>query len=259
MTGSSNNQSKRKASNQSLFGGAPVKKANTSKPSEEKGRIPPKGLSSDFGSDDFDDLPSPEELFGRPKSSFAVPESPVWETTQPAEPEQETACVDPAKLCIGDNGQSDAGQDPIVIDSTPETGATQTAMTTQASQPPQFSEHSKSIEIWDDHSFSSGEDIFTNTGYQDSTATTAPLAPSTANTIYSPKRKVSALDEGSVEQRQNRSSGEFIRNTFIGASTVVAPESTRENSLPKADDASTGWEDIDRGLYEEFQHLINFY
>lgn len=256
---SSKTQSKRRASNKSLFGGAPVKKATISKPKEDKARSPPQILSSDFGDDDFDDLQSPEELFGRPKSSFAVPESPVLEPTRPTEPEQDVACVEPARLSIRDNGQSDAGQDPIVIDSTPERGATQAAMTTQAFQPPQSSEHTKSIEIWDDHSYDSGEDIFTNPEYQDSTGTTAPLASSTANTIRSPKRKTSALGEGSVEQSQRRSSGKFIPNTFIGASTVVAPESTRENRLPAADDASTGWEDIDRGLYEEFQHLINFY
>lgn len=255
--GCSKTASKRRASNQSPFGGAPVKKASISKPREGKVQIPAKDLSSEFGEDDVDDLPSPSELFGGTKSSLAIPESPIVEKAQLSEPE--VACVDPSKLSIEDHRGADAGQDPAIFESTPETSATQAVMPIQESQPPQSPQHSRPIEIWDDFSYSSGEDIFTSAEYQDSTATTAPLASSTANTIRRPKRKASILGEATLEPSQNKSPGKFIRNAFVGSSTVVASESTPKNRLPTTDDSSTDWEDIDRGWYEEFQHLINFY
>lgn len=253
----SKTQSKRKASNQSLFSGAPIKKANTSKPGEEKPQSPPKSLSSDFGDDDFDELPSPSALFGGTKSSFVVSESPVVETERQAEPE--VTCVDPSKLSVGDGGQSDTGGDTAVVDPALKTGSNQAVMATQVSQPCQSSVRTKPIEIWDDLSYGSAENIFTITEYQGSSDTTAPFASSAVNTGRSPKRRTGVSSEDQTEQSQIQSSGKFNHDTFIRSSAVMASDSICEERMPTADDTSIGWEDIDRGMYEEFQHLINFY
>lgn len=191
------------------------------------------------------------------KSNLAAPESPVVETERQAE--SEVACVDPSKLSFGDDGQRNTGQDAAVVDSITETGSAQAVKASQVFQPFQSSVSTKPIEIWDDLSYGSGDDIFTNTEYQDSSATTVPLASSTANTTRSPKCRTGALSEAQTEQSQTHSSGKFDHNTFIRSSAIMASDSIREERLPTTDDTSTGWEDIDRGLYEEFQHLINFY
>lgn len=254
---SSKSASKRRASDRSLFGGAPIRKANVSFAKKEKAQSPPKNLSSEFGDDDFDDLPSPSELFGATKSSLAIPESPVVEAARSTDPE--VLCVDPAKISIEDDGGTNTGQDAAMVDPMTEDNLTRPLMTAQASQPFKYPDRTRPFEIWEDLSYSSGEDIFTNTEYQESTATTAPLAPSTGNMIRNTKRRASVFEARDQEQSQRLPSEGLIRNAFIRSSAGVTSDSARESRLSTADESSTGLEDIDRGLYEEFQHLINFY
>lgn len=261
--GPSKKQLERKASNKSLFDSAPVKKANISKREEKKPQSFPRGSSSDFGDDDFEDLPSPSWLFGTTKSSLAMHESAMVDISQSTDPE--AVCVDPAKLTISDKWQSNTSQDSTSVDPIPEAAATQALIATQASQPFESPKHSESVKVWDDFSYDSGEEIFTNPGYQDSSATTAAFVPSTTNTTRTsnPKREASTSGKDPPEQNQKLLQEYSPRGTFPASSAVAVPDSTsidREDCSPMAaDDSSTGWEDVDRGLLEEYKHIINFY
>lgn len=248
--GGSSKGPKRIRSNQSLFPSAPVRKASISAFKKEKPKSPPKSASSDFGDEDFADLPSPSDLFGKSEPSCIVPETPVASTAQP-----EVICVDPSSLSIGDSCQSGAYHDDQNIDP-PGPAHTKTLDTVPASQPSECSNNLKCTQLWDDSSDDPIEDIFTDMGYQDSPATSAPLTGSTGNTIRSPKRGSSAQEKALFEQSQKNPPKYLSCDTFPETQTVAVPvpASTDHDDL-----SDEGWEDIDRCMLEEFKHIINFY
>lgn len=251
--GGSSKGPKRIRSNQSLFPSAPVRKASISGFKDEKAKSAPKPASSDFGDDDFADLPSPSELFGKSEPSCIVPETPVASSVQPTQ--AEVICVDPSTLSIGDSCQSGAYHDDQNIDP-PGPAHTKILDTVPASQPSECSNNLKCTKLWDDSSDDPIEDIFTDMGYQDSPATSAPLTGSTGNTIRSPKRGSSAQEKALFERSQMNPPKYLPRDTFPETQTVAVPDSA---STDHGDQSDEGWEDIDRCMLEEFKHIINFY
>jgi len=118
-----------------------------------------------------------------------------------------------------------------------------------------------SFDIWSDGIYNSQEDIFTNPGIPDSSAITAPFAPSTASASRGLKRKARALEEtdGNIQaQTKPQTSQEPTRELNTLSMQESIPADIEAHTPSTAEGASTGWEDIDRTMIEEYGRFINF-
>lgn len=262
-------QARRKPSFQAQLRTKPGSKRTHSITEEKQPRSSPRISSSEFGDDSFDDLPPLSVLLGDIGSSFARPPSPMAGIVQPSDTGQD--CIDPTKLSIGESSPNTDLPSSAQVDSAVEAKAAGEMSATQAIRPLQSPEYPEASEICDDLTPDSWKEIFTNPpeefftnpGGLKSSATSAPFAPSTANTTLDLKRKANTLDESPEEGSQNRlapfSSREVLHEpvSISARDPVLGAKESRTSTT--ADSASFEWEDVDRGLLEEYGRFINFY
>lgn len=131
----------------------------------------------------------------------------------------------------------------------------------QSTQNRRFQKRRSIFDIWNDDIFDPEKDIFTNPGILDSSATTVPFAPSTANATRSLKRKAHVLEEthGNIQKLPTQQSSQDMPQEVndLGGDESV-PAEVEGHTLSPAQDAPTGWEDIDRLMFEEYGRFINF-
>jgi hypothetical protein len=171
--------------------------------------------------------------------------------------ERRTAHIDPKTLSVE--------EDEVVLhDSTktipPIPAAVNAATTAHTGRNIQRPTRRSIFEIWSDDVYDSEKDIFTNRGIIDSSATTAPFAPSTANTTRSLKRKARALEEthGNIQMQPSQQSSQEVARGLNAQAQELVPADIEAHAPSTTADAPTGWEDVDRLMQEEYGRFINF-
>jgi hypothetical protein len=142
---------------------------------------------------------------------------------------------------------------PVEVDAAP-------MPSSQSTQNRHSQKHRSIFEIWSDDIFDTEKDIFTNPGILESSATTMPFAPSSANATRSLKRKAHVLEEthGNIQKIPTQQSSQDMPQEFndLEGDESVSTEVKGHTSSP-VQDAPTGWEDIDRLMFEEYGRFIN--
>lgn len=235
---------KRRSSTRRENGNNGTAKQPASKTGEKESNTQAKTFSSDFGDDSLDDLPSLSDLIRGIESSTAPADQAVSEAHQ--------------------RGDS-------VFDS-PVTGAEPVGAADGPKEPQSLQTlHAREfIEISDDSSPEPGKNIFTNHGDIESSVATAPLSSSSGNIIRLPTRKTSrpcGTYEAKLPERAERSrSPKYLlppldlRHNLTHLQPLSAIDSISKDQVHRAPtNSSSGWDDVDRLLLEEFKDVINHY
>lgn len=180
------------------------------------------------------------------------------EMTQPYE--SEDIFIDPGSLSVEN---SDKGL--IVPDSTRTASTAVDAATpmptSQTAQHRRFHERRSIFDIWSDDFLEPEKDVSTNPSILDSSAPTAPFAPSTANTTRNLKRRAHVLGEthGNIVKQNTQQTPQEATQEMDDPEVEESVHAEAESETPSnAEDAPTGWEDIDRLMFEEYGRFINF-
>lgn len=259
-TKSSTAQIGRKSSFQTQLRTKPTSNKNAST-IEKKRQQSPLGISSsEFDDDSFADLPSPSKLLAGSARKFAKPPSPKTGTTQPGD--TDNASIDPRTLSAKGNDQGVILHDPTRTVSAALDAAT-AVHTNQSIRHPRPPKRPYTFDIWTDDVSDIENDVFTNPSIllNSSATTSAPFAPSSANTTRSLKRKARALEEthGNIQAQSSfqPSLGTTQRLNTLAAQEAI-PSEIEAHAPPTVEDVPTGWEDVDRLMLEEFGRFINF-
>lgn len=201
-------------------------------------------ISSDFDDDSLDDLPSLSDLI-RGIESGTAPEDQVV----PEAHESGDSVFDSPIAGVEQADTRDGSKEP------------------QSLQTPQAREF---IEISDDSSPEPGKNVFTNHGDVESSVATAPLSSSTGNIIRLPTRETSGpcgMYEAKIPNRAEISrSPKYLlppldmRHTLTHLQSMSTTDSISKDQVHRAPtNSSSGWDDVDRLLLEEFKDVINHY
>lgn len=126
------------------------------------------------------------------------------------------------------------------------------------------------IEISDDSSPEPGINVFTNHGDVESSVATAPLSSLSGNIIRLPTRKTSrpcGMYKAKIPERAEISrSPKYLlppldmRHTLTRLQPMSTIDSISKDQVHRAPtNSSSGWDDVDRLLLEEFKDVINHY
>ncbi|KAJ5292397.1 sedoheptulose-1-7-bisphosphatase [Penicillium atrosanguineum] len=248
---------KRISSFQSQLRGKPTSNSSQSIIEKEGHESRARTSSSDIEDFSFADLP-PTGLLARSVRRFVKSNSPLVEKTYLKE--SEDAIINPKSFEI-----ENSDQDLIVPDSTRTIFTAVVAATPMPAS--QNTQHRRSLkrrsifDIWSDDVLDSERDIFTNPSFLDSSATTAPFAPSTANTTRNLKRTIHVLEDthgNAQKQDTQQTSRESTQEPDDPEVEEPVPVEAKAETTSTAEDAPTGWEDIDRLMFEEYGRFINF-
>ncbi|KAJ5570592.1 uncharacterized protein N7459_010022 [Penicillium hispanicum] len=221
-------------------------------------------LSSDYRDDSFDDLPSPSQLFANTNPRPAPPDSLLAGTTQAVEAGID--CIDlttptPEKVHPAESHNESTEKVDLMV----EAGLPSISEPARVIEPTLFPTDQKSPEIWD-YSGSDSQFVFDRATNVESSATTAPSASLWLNVPHIPKRKASVLGDAHEDEIQKRLEVSPSLDTLGPMSTSntksaagLAEADLTDRAPTESDDTSTGWEDVDRMLLEEFSDIINFY
>jgi hypothetical protein len=251
---SSKTQTGRTSSFQSQLRTKPTGSRKGSTIEKSRPQSPLRISSSDFEDDSFADLPSPSGLLARSTCGFAKSHSPKAGATELGE--TRTAHIDPETLSV------EKGDQEVVLHDSTKTipAAVNAATTAHTGRNIQRPTRRSIFEIWSDNVYDSEKDIFTNRGIIDSSATTAPFAPSTANTTRSLKRNARALEEthGNIQMQPSQQSSQGVARDLDAQAQELVPADIEADTPTTTEDAPTGWEDVDRLMLEEYGRFINF-
>ncbi|KAJ5174318.1 uncharacterized protein N7482_000195 [Penicillium canariense] len=235
----------RKASNQARNRTQSKTVRSASRKVKCKSRDPPKIFSSDFDDDSLNDLPPLSWIMENPGSGLT-------------------------KVDLAVTEHSPQRGDSIVISPFPDIEPTSTRNQTQELQPLQIPQPHDIIEIPDTSTPESGKHVFTSLDAPESPITTAPFAASSGHVIHPPVRKsgsfCQAYEELFLQRAQQSPSPEYhlpelnTGRTMHQLKTMAAVDQAfvDDEHLPSTD-SSSGWDDVDRLLLEEFQDIIHHY
>lgn len=236
------------------FGANGNRKVSIPSTDQKRPENPPKQASSDYGDDAFDDLSPPPWMYGNNGSSFARPDAPVASDVQPED--TNVAFVDLTTPCDQEELLEGA-----ITDFGPGTEATTGA--SEATEP-QATQTQENKEGQDDPTSQFECEIFTNPFNLTSSATTMPLSSVDTNVPRNPKRKASTIDEcldQSNKKQEHESPKDSIEEAHVPLRMPVrfTMKDFENTPSPVSDEESTGWDDVDRLLLEEFKDIVNFF
>ena len=249
---------RRNSSFQSQLRTKPISNKNQSMIQKGGQESPIRISSSDFEDSSFAELPSSTGLLARNARRFAKQNSPLVEMTQSHEPED--IFIDPRSLSIDNSDKGLIVPDSIRTVSTAVDAATPMP-TSQNTQHRRFHERRSIFDIWSDDFLEPEKDVSTNPSILDSSAPTAPFAPSTTNSTRNLKRRSHVLEEthGNVLKRTTQETSQEATQEMDDLEVEESAHAEAETETPSnAEDAPTGWEDIDRLMFEEYGRYINF-
>lgn len=234
----------RRSSSRRANGNNGTAKQTASKTGEKEPSTQVKIFSSDFDDDSLDDLPSLSDLIRGIESSTAPADQAVPEAHQ-----RGNSVFDSPLAGAEPGGAADGPKEP------------------QSLQTPHAREF---IEISDDSSPEPGKNIFTNHGDVESSVATAPLSSSSGNIIRLPTRKTSrpcgTYETKLPERAETSRSPKYLlppldlRHNLAHLQPLSTIDSISKDQVHRTPtNSSSGWDDVDRLLLEEFKDVINHY
>lgn len=225
-------------------------KSNVHTPPKRRPKSPSRILSSDYGEDGFNDLPSPSTFLEAAGPSIACVGSSNVGLPQSKEVEQ--MFIDPSVLSLpGPNALEKV--DTIIRPITPT--ATSSEHDAGRSHPLLQPE---TVNEWDSAMSDYTPATMTSPLAVKSSATSVLLDISPSNANRSPKGKEKAIDISDEGLEQPIIDQYPLMNTLheiLSVPSAMARSTSNGGDEHPVDE----WEDIDRMLYEEYKNIVNFY
>lgn len=234
----------RRSSSRLANGDNGTAKQTASKTGEKESSTQAKIFSSDFDDDSLDDLPSLSDLIRGIESSTVPADQAVSEAHRRGDSVFDSPF---------------AGAEPVeAADGFKEPRSLQTP-------------HARDfIEISDDSSPEPGKNIFTNHGDVESSVATAPLSSSSGNIIRlltgKTSRPCGTYEANLPERAETSRSPKYLlppldlRHNLTHLQPLSAIDSISKDQVHRTPtNSSSGWDDVDRLLLEEFKDVINHY